>query len=525
MLDRRFLAPHAVAHWAATTPTAIASQHVDGPALTYAQLHESALTWAAAFGRLGIGRGDHVATMLPIGFNAQLAMLSLGWLRAIDVPINVGYRGRLLQYVLDHADATTLVIAAEFLDRLVEIEADLPTLETVIVIDGKAPPIGSRRVVGARDFLGGAGPAADLPGPAYRDIAALLFTSGTTGPSKAVIVPWALVYQFWSFVPEDTLEPGDGLFLPFPLFHNSGRSGFNYAMSRGGRLVFRERFSATSFWDDVRATNATVAGLVGPLTSLLYSAPPRADDADNPLRSAVVGPMIPEMEDFERRFGVRVCTSYGQTEVGCPVATSWDHGPWTTCGRPRTDYPWHEVRIVDDNDELVAPGVVGEMVVRTTEPWALNVGYYKAAEQTVEAWRNGWFHTGDAMKYDEDGWYYFVDRLRDSIRRRGENISSFEIENLVGEHPAVVECSAIGMRTEHGDDEVMVAIIVHDRSSFDPAELLRFLEPRMPKFMLPRYVEVFDDFPRNETSMRVRKHELRDRGVTEQTWDRENPAN
>jgi carnitine-CoA ligase len=171
----------------------------------------------------------------------------------------------------------------------------------------------------------------------------------------------------------------------------------------------------------------------------------------------------------------------------------------------------------------VPPGVVGEMVVRTTEPWALNVGYYKAAEQTVEAWRNGWFHTGDAMKYDDDGWYYFVDRLRDSIRRRGENISSFEIENLVGEHPAVVECSAIGMRTEHGDDEVMVALIVRDRSSFDPAELLRFLDPRMPKFMLPRYVEVFDDFPRNETSMRVRKHELRDRGVTADTWDRESP--
>jgi crotonobetaine/carnitine-CoA ligase len=523
VLDRRFLAPHAVAYWAGTTPSAIASQHVDGPSLTFAELHDSALRWAGAFRRLGIGRGDHVATMLPIGFDAQLAMLSLGWLGAIDVPVNVGYRGQLLQYVLDHADVTTLVIAADYVDRFVEIESALSAIDTVIVVSGEASPIGSRRVVGRRDFLADAAPAVDLPGPEYRDVAALLFTSGTTGPSKAVIVPWALVYQFWSFVPDDTLSPGDGLFLPFPLFHNSGRSGFNYAMSRGARLVFRERFSATTFWDDVRATDTTVAGLVGPLTSLLYSASPRADDADNPLRSAVVGPMIPEMEDFERRFGVRVCTSYGQTEVGCPVATDWDHGPWATCGRPRTDYPWHEVRIVDDNDEEVGPGVVGEMVVRTTEPWALNVGYYKAAEQTVEAWRNGWFHTGDAMKYDEDGWYYFVDRLRDSIRRRGENISSFEIENLVGEHPAVVECSAIGVRTTHGDDEVMVALIVHDRAAFDPGELLRFLEPRMPKFMLPRYVEVFDDFPRNETSMRVRKHELRDRGVTEHAWDRENP--
>jgi crotonobetaine/carnitine-CoA ligase len=515
------LAPHAVAHWASARPDTIASQHVDGPSLTYAQLHRSALEWAAAFTRLGIRGGDHVATMLPIGFDSQRAMLGLGWLCAIDVPVNTGYRGRMLQYVLDHADVTTIVIASEFVDRLAEVAGDLPKLRTVIVIGGDSAAVGERAVMTGDAFLDGVTPAADLSGPEYRDIAALLFTSGTTGPSKAVIVPWALVYQFWSFVPDDTLAPGDGLFLPFPLFHNSGRSGFNYALSRGARLVFRERFSATTFWDDVRATNTTVAGLVGPLTSLLYSAPPRDDDADNPLQSAVVGPMIPEMEDFERRFGVRVCTSYGQTEVGCPVATTWDHGPWATSGRPRTDYPWHEVRIVDDNDEPVGPGVVGEMIVRTPEPWSLNVGYYKSPELTVEAWRNGWFHTGDAMKYDEDGWYYFVDRLRDSIRRRGENISSFEIENLVGEHPDVVECSAIGVRTEHGDDEVLVALIVRDRATFDPAALLAFLEPRMPKFMLPRYVEVFDDFPRNETSMRVRKHELRDRGVTEHAWDRD----
>ena len=521
MLERRFLAPHAVAHWANTTSQAIASQHVDGRSLSYAELHESALRWAAAFMRLGITRGDHVATMLPIGFDSQLAMLGLGWVRAIDVPVNTAYRGKLLHYVLHHADVTTLVVAGEFLERVVEIAGDLPDLRTVIVIDDDAPALPGRRVVGREKFLSGVAPATDLPGPEYRDIASLLFTSGTTGPSKAVIVPWALVYQFWSFVPDDALTPGDGLFLPFPLFHNSGRSGFNYALSRGARLVFRERFSATTFWDDVRATDTTVAGLVGPLTSLLYSAAPRADDADNPLRSVVVGPMIPEMLDFEQRFGVRVCTSYGQTEVGCPVATTWDHGPWATCGRPRLDYPWHEVRIVDDYDEPVDTGVVGELVVRCIEPWALNIGYYKAAEQTVEAWRNGWFHTGDAMRCDEEGWYYFVDRLRDSIRRRGENISSFEIENLVGEYPEVVECSAIGLRTEHGDDEVMVALIVRDRAAFDPAELLAFLEPRMPKFMLPRYVEVFDDFPRNETSMRVRKHELRARGVTDNAWDRD----
>jgi crotonobetaine/carnitine-CoA ligase len=259
------------------------------------------------------------------------------------------------------------------------------------------------------------------------------------------------------------------------------------------------------------------------MTSLVWSAEPRPDDADTPVRSVILGPMIPDMEAFERRFGVRVATCYGQTEIGVPVATGWDHGPWANCGRVREDYPWPEVRLVDEHDEPVATGEVGEMVVRTREPWALNGGYYKMPEQTVEAWRNGWFHTGDAFRRDEDGWFYFVDRMKDAIRRRGENISSFEVENHVLEHPGVVDCAAVGIRTRHGDEEVLAAVVAKDAASFDPAELLDFLVPRMPRFMLPRYVRVVDDLPRNETTSRVRKQHLRDEGVTPTTWDRENP--
>jgi crotonobetaine/carnitine-CoA ligase len=257
------------------------------------------------------------------------------------------------------------------------------------------------------------------------------------------------------------------------------------------------------------------------MTAVLAAAPARDDDADTPLRNVILGPMIPEIEQFEARFGVRVATGYGQTETGMAVTTGWDHGPWQNCGRRREDYPWPEVRIVDEFDEPVAPGDVGELVVRSAEPWALNVGYYRMPEQTAAAWRNGWFHTGDAFRCDDDGWYYFVDRMRDTIRRRGENISSFEVETLVAEHPAVSECAAIGVPAALGEDDVMVAVIVTDRAAFDPGELLDFLTPRMPKFMLPRYVEVVDDLPRTEASMRIRKHELRARGITDATWDRE----
>jgi crotonobetaine/carnitine-CoA ligase len=185
------------------------------------------------------------------------------------------------------------------------------------------------------------------------------------------------------------------------------------------------------------------------------------------------------------------------------------------------DYPWPDAVVVNEYDEPVPAGEVGELVVRSAEPWALNVGYYKMPGQTVEAWRNGWFHTGDAFRVDEDGWYYFVDRLRDTIRRRGENISSFEVETIVGEYDDVIECAAVGLPAVLGEDDVLVAVIVRDASTFDPAALIEYLEPRMPRFMLPRYVEVVDDLPRTEASMRVRKHEIRARGVTSSTYDRE----
>jgi crotonobetaine/carnitine-CoA ligase len=512
VLDRVCLAPHAVSRWANDTPDAVALERIDGDHLTYAQLDAESRDWATAFERLGVREGSHVATLLPNTLDSHRALLGLAWLRAVEVPLNTAYVGRMLSYTIDHSDATVLVTTTEFAARVEDVRADTPRLEVVVIVDG-ADFVGDRHGEGARDW----------PGPEYRDIHSLMFTSGTTGQSKAVITPWAVMYQFWSWVPDDTLVPGEGVYCTMPMFHNSGRSAFNYAMVSGARFVTRDRFSATNFWSDVRATDCRTAALIGPMTALLYSAPPQPDDADNPLRNVLLGPMIPEIDDFERRFGVRTATCYGQTEVGIPVATGWDHGPWANCGRARRDYPWPDAVVVNEYDEPVPEGVVGELVVRSAEPWALNVGYYKMPEQTVAAWRNGWFHTGDAFRV-EDGWYYFVDRLRDAIRRRGENISSFEVESFVVEHEDVLECAAIGVPAVHGEDDVLVAVIVRDPASFDAAALVAFLEPRMPRFMVPRYVEVVDDLPRTEASMRVRKHELRARGVTDTTYDRERPG-
>jgi crotonobetaine/carnitine-CoA ligase len=521
VLARENLLPNAVARWASETPDTVAIEYVDGPRLTYAQLHDVGLRWAAALQRIGVGRDVHVATMLANDLEPHLAMLGIGWTGGVEVPLNTAYRGDTLRHALTLTDISVIVCSEAFVPVLSEESRDLPRLETVVVVDGRAPEGAfACRVVHGDEFLAGVTPAEGLPGPEYHEISTLLLTSGTTGPSKAVVLAWAGVFQMWSWVPSDGLLPGEGLFIAMPLFHNSGRSGFNSCMARGGRYVTRPKFSGTTFWDDVRATDCVLGALVGPMTQLLYSAPPRPDDADNPLRAVILGPMIPEMADFERRFGVKVATCYGQTEIGAPLTTGWDHGPTAGCGKPRDTYPWTECEIVNELDEPVAPGEVGELVVRTREPWALNLGYYNMPEATVEAWRNGWFHTGDAFRRDEEGWYYFVDRMRDTIRRRGENISSFEVENAVVQFPGVIECAAVGIRTELGDDEVLAAVIVADPDTFDPAALCEFLSTRIATFMVPRYVEVMEDFPRNATTGRVRKHELRARGITDATWDR-----
>ena len=520
MLDRRVLAPHALARWAAETPDSPALVHVDGEQVTYRELLYDSYRWASSLQALGVTAGTHVATLLPNTFDAHRTMLGLSWLRAVEVPLNVAYLGDMLRHALTVSESEMVVTTNALLPRIAQLAPELPALRTVMTVDG--PPdrsLPNLETVDLRTLPEQTPVETDFAGPEVWDISTLLFTSGTTGPSKAVVSPWGLTYNMWSWVPEDTLSPGEALFLALPLFHNSGRSGFNYVLSRGGCLVTRDKFSATSVWDDVRKHNCVALALVGPLTALLYSAPPRDDDADNPVRSVILGPMIPQIEDFKRRFDVRVCICYGQTEIGAPVASTWEHGPWQNCGRRRETWPWHEVRIADEYDEAVPVGQVGEMIVRTAEPWALNLGYYGMPEAALAAWRNGWFHTGDAFREDENGYFYFVDRMRDTIRRRGENISSFEVEHAVGLHPGVRECAAVGMPTPYGDDEVFVAVIPAG-PDFDPAELVADMTKKLPAFMVPRYVHVVEDLPRNATTGRVRKTELRAAGLPEGVYDR-----
>jgi crotonobetaine/carnitine-CoA ligase len=521
-MDRERVLPHCLAARAAADPGHLLLQEVTGREHTYGEVHETALIWADAIRRLGIDAGDTVATMTPNGFESYFAWIGISWLRALEVPINTMNRGHMLEYQLDNCRARVLVFCERYLDQLAEVSDKLEHAEIVVIPDltGDPPPL-KQRVVGPDEFFAGASPATGLNGPEPWDIACIIYTSGTTGPSKGVLVPWAELYQFAAAIPDGTLDAGGANYACLPTFHVGGKATLYVSVLAGARTVLREVFSVSEFMNDVRAFNCTTTGLIGIMAQLLAATPEQPDDADNPLHFINTAPLWPAIEDFERRFGVQVYTGYGMTEVGAPLFVV-DRVDWRSCGRVR---PGYQLRVVDEHDLEVPHGEVGELIIRTDEPWNLNAGYFEMPEATAAAWRNGWFHTGDGFRRDDDGNFYFVDRLKDAMRRKGENISSLEVEGYVREHPAVLEVAAIAAPSDFGpgEDEVKICVVPKPDAEIRPDQLLEFLQPRMPRFMHPRYVEVVAELPKTPTA-RIRKFELRDQALTPTTWDRDNGA-
>ena len=507
MLASELVLPVMLQQRAAETPDAEFLIDVRGPRMTYGEFHALTLRWAGAFRRAGIGSGDMVATMLPNCLEAFAVWLGLSWLGAIEVPLNTAYRGAMLEHTLTNAGSRLALIGPAYAAQFAEVRDRCPALVDVVV-DHDA-------------FVAGAEPPTGLQTPAYYDTSCMIYTSGTTGPSKGVLVPWAELFQFVTTLPDDVLAPGEAYYLCLPVFHVSGKSGIYIAAHHRGRLVMRDTFSLTEFWPDIATHGVTATGILGVMASFLMSVPVQPGESETPLRSCSMGPLVADVDVFKQRFGVRVSTGYGMTEIGTPLASDgWSLANATSSGRVRTGYPGYEVRVGDEHDEQVGPGIVGELLVRAAEPWVLNAGYHNMPAATAAAWRNGWFHTGDAFRYDEDGNYYFVDRIKDAIRRRGENISSFEVEAYVARHPAVQEVAALAVPAQHGEDEVKICVVVRSGQELDPRDLIDFLVPDMPRFMIPRFVELVAELPKTPTH-RVRKVDLREVGVTAQTWDRE----
>lgn len=520
-LDRKLVFPHLLAARAEETPDGVYLQRVEGGELTYAQTSEAALRWADAFRRLGVGRGDTVASMLPTGFDPFVCWVGLNWLVAWEVPVNTAYQGRMLSYTLEDSGARVGVFAERYLPRLAAIVGDTGRLETVVVPDATGPlPDLPFRVVTGPEFLADATPARDLDGPEPHDVTEIFYTSGTTGPSKGVLYTHAQMHA--STVPlNEAMGPDDAFYAPFPTYHVSGKVFAYSSLVTRSRLVVREVFSTDAFWDDIARFRCTNTLLLGAMANFVFRQPEHPAEKASPLDKVLMVPLIPELAEFKARFGVRVSTVFNMTETSSPIVAGYDDDvPTASCGRVRAGY---ECRVVDENDYEVPPGELGELVVRADEPWVLNAGYFNKAPQTAAAWRNGWFHTGDGFTYDEDGLFYFVDRKKDAIRRRGENISSMEVEAEVNEHPDVLESAAVAVASEWGEDEVKVVVVPKPGAALAPEDLVAFLEPRMARFMLPRYVELVDALPKTPTE-KVRKVELREAGVNERTWDRQASA-
>jgi crotonobetaine/carnitine-CoA ligase len=507
--------PVLIADTAHRTPDRVFVQEVDGSTHSYGDFHESVLRWTDAFHAAGATAGSFVATMLPNSMTSYRCWLGLSWLHAAEVPINPQFRGQTLVHPLNNSRAEVLVIAEAFLDRLVAVEDALQHLSLVVVPDATRPlPTLPWRVVTGEEFLTSGLPASHLT-PRYHDTHAVIYTSGTTGPSKGVLQPWVNLHGMAEGIFPDEqagAHPDGAVFTCWPTFHSSGKFGMCIAPQFGLRMVFREIFSLSSFWTDIRRYGVTHAPLLV-VSGLLLQQPPSPDDRDNPLLRVGQYPLIPQYREFEERFGVRVSAGYGTTESGWAITTS-NPTNHRTNGRPS---PGYQVRIVNEHGEQLPTNISGEIIVRHALPWRLNKGYLGMPEATAEAWRDGWFHTGDAGMFDDDGNFYFVDRLKDSLRHRGHNVSSFEVEAEVLAHPGIAECACVGVPSELAiegesvqDDDVKVFVVLMPEATVTEDQLVAFLAPRMPSFMLPRFVQLVDELPKTPTG-KVRKAELRER--------------
>ena len=488
----------------------------NGEQWTYRDLRTMVIQTAIGLQQLGVAQGDHVLVWLPNSREHLRVFFAINYLGAVFVPINTAYKGAVLAHVIDNADAKLAIVHADLAPRLEDVP--LASLKAAVVVGERSPCPGLPTHFYADVLLPESGTLAPLARPIEPwDSQSIIYTSGTTGPSKGVLSSYLHIYT--NAGPETwTCVTGEDRFLVnMPLFHIGGMGVVFVMFVRGGSVSFIERFDTATFLDTVRRTKTTATFLLGVMASFLEKLPEHADDADTPLRLVFMVPLAGDIAAFSKRFGCEVYTIFNMTEISTPIISEPNPLVRGTCGKQRAGV---DVRLVDDHDCEVPIGTVGEMLVRTDRPWGMNSGYYKNPSATAAAWRNGWFHTGDAFRKDAEGYYYFVDRIKDAIRRRGENISSFEVEADVLAHPAVREVAAIGVPNEMSEEDVLVVVAPVDGHLIDPAALLDFLRPHMAHFMIPRYVRVLPELPKTATS-KVMKHELRQQGVTADTWDRE----
>jgi carnitine-CoA ligase len=490
--------------------------------LSYRAVCDLATRSAGRLAAAGVRPGDRIATMSENRVELFELILGCAWAGAIVVPINTASRGAQLEHILGNCGARVLVVEPAHLEAFGPLgsRGSVERAWVLPALDGSsAADPGGIAGWSVADLPEAGDPIAPHPaGPG--DIAAILYTSGTTGPSKGVRCPHAQFY-WWGVLMSESLRivEGDVMYTCLPLFHTNALNAFVQALVSGATFVLGERFSASRFWARVAAADADVTYLLGAMVSILMARPYEPVEREHHVRIALA-PATPAriFDRFRERFGVQLVEGYGSTETNCPIAA--EDPADGRGGYMGTVRPGFHARVVDEHDETVPDGTAGELVLRHDEPFAFADGYWAMPEQTVKAWRNLWFHTGDRVVRDPDGWYRFVDRTKDAIRRRGENISSWEVEQAVLEHPAVSAAAAFPIPSELGEDEVMTAVVLEPGQALTHEELIEHCRPLLPYFAVPRYVDFVSELPLTENG-KVRKQVLRERGLTSGTWDRE----
>lgn len=489
---------------------------------TYAEAARQAWRTGNALQKVGVELGDYISVWVPTGPDVVRAWFGANAAGAVYAPLNLAARGTYLEHTLRVAEARVLVAHHQLADRLVGIDA--PSLEQVVIVGGEPPAGLPWPTVTLDELLDGVSdqrPVLPRPVEPWDDLS-LIYTSGTTGPSKGVRAAYAAFWNYANCFILPYVDENDRYLNALPMFHTAG-TGITYSMLRaGGSVALSGAFSARRFWDDVRRFEATITIAIHGMVTFMLDQPERPDDADNPLQTVYMGPLTRHKE-FAKRFGVRIYTAYGMTEVPVPITSALDPDDERSCGVNAAPGEY-ELRLVDENDLPVPTGTAGELIARHALPWTINSGYKNMPEATAEAWRNGWFHTGDQFTQDENGNFFFLDRIKDVIRRRGENISSFEVETEVMSHPLVKEAAAVAVQNPDveesaGDEEVKIAVVLEPGAELDPVELTEYLAGRMPAFWVPRFIEYLPELPRTE-SHKLKKSDLRDAGITEGTWDR-----
>jgi crotonobetaine/carnitine-CoA ligase len=482
---------------------------------TYADTLDMAGKAGALLVSAGIAAGDRVAIFCSNRSEFLAIFLGCAWIGAVMVPINTASRGAQLRHVLANCGARLLIVEADIAGGFDDVDEALAGIETIWTVGGGTVSVGGKPSSRLPEF-----PPA-IPAHAVRpgDTLAILYTSGTTGPAKGVCCPQAQFF-WWGIGTARGLgmHEGDVLLTTLPLFHTNALNCFWQALLTGSTYVLEPKFSASGYWKAVGRHKATIGYFLGAMAAILLSRPAEEADLAHSMRTALGGG-VPERfhKPFLERFGVPLLDAYGSTETNFVFASDIPSAKPGTMGYL---CPGFQARIVDEGDVEVADGEAGELVLRADEPFAFATGYFGMPDKTVEAWQNLWFHTGDRVSRDPDGNFRFIDRMKDAIRRRGENISSWDVEQVLLSHPAISSCAVYAVPSELGEDEVMAALLPEPGMAIDPVEIMNFCEGRLAYFAVPRFLDVVAALPLTENG-KIRKVALRQAGITPTAWDRD----